>query len=404
MNRLSKSSNKVQENEVIFDEEDYDESDDVSIGSLFSSSDSDDNNDEFAKKTSEKVDVGSQNYVLIEYKQNPILQIKSSNIKSQSKRNLTMNSRQTSFVTKETQSLIVRKLPDSRCSTNEQSLMFKINNPQHPLRNKSTSYLLKPQGNIYRQNSNYVSIVKTSNNFISVNKNEFLTRNVNSQPKIKSPSRKIVLEYQKPKIIYTSPIERGTFGIVNKQIKTDFSSRPVYSRSPTKNSFEKSNNNNFGNIVIFKTPTNGTSVISKRIYNYSQYDKQTPKMLNTNVIEDPQINQLANKKNSIANLIKPENVEKKKIRVVTFLNDVEEKSPEVNFTYENAEKKYLFPYINFGNNAQRILHVKNNSILDQTKFLKIEPQNKMTPMELDFNLNSNSNYFLFNPSSVNKRF
>jgi hypothetical protein len=398
MNRLTKSSNKIQENEVIFDEEDYDESDDVSIGSLFSSSDSDDNDDGFAKKTSEKEDVGSQNYVLIEYKQNPILQVKSSNIISQSKRNLTLNSRQTSFFS--TQSSTVRKAPDLRCSTNEQNLMFKINKSQHPLRNKSTSYLLKPnpviQGNIYRQNSNYFSIVKTSNNVVSVNENEYLIRNGNSQQKIKSPSRKIVVEYPKPKIIYSSPIERGTLGIFNKQIKTDIFSRPIYSPSPTKNSFEKSNKSNFGNIVIFKTPSNSTSVISKRLYGYSRNDKQiTPNMLNTKSIEDPQINQLANKKNPIATLIKPENGEKKKIRVVTFLNDVEEKPPELNFTYENAEKKYLFPYINFGNNTQRILQVKNNSNLDQTKFLKIEPKNKVTPMELDLNLNSNSNYLLF---------
>ena len=41
---LKSRNNKTQIEEVIFDEEDYDESDDVSIGSLFSSSDSDDNN------------------------------------------------------------------------------------------------------------------------------------------------------------------------------------------------------------------------------------------------------------------------------------------------------------------------------------------------------------------------
>ena len=83
---LKSRNNKTEE--VIFDEEDYDESDDVSIGSLFSSTDSDEDN-EFTKKQSEKEEiVDSRNYVVIEYHQNPnnTIKIKSSNIENQKAR------------------------------------------------------------------------------------------------------------------------------------------------------------------------------------------------------------------------------------------------------------------------------------------------------------------------------
>jgi hypothetical protein len=418
---LKSKNNKTQIEEVIFDEEDYDESDDVSIGSLFSSTDSDDDNG-FTKQQSEIEDVvDSRNYVLIEYHQNSIntIKIKSSNIENRKARKLNdINSRENNFVSKETQSLIVSKVPYLR----DQSFMFKINNQQRPLRNKSSPYFLKGhpliQGNIYRQNSNYISVVKASNNLTPVNKNEYIVRNAKLEPKSSSPNKRVIAEYKKPELIYSNLVKSGKkIEINSRQSKTDYFTKQSFSRLQNNDAYERSSNKKSGSLVIIKTPiANGTSMISKRLNNNSQIDLKNEPYHSRNsqnkilLINSPEYQNPKNKI-FISNNIKPEAVEKKKIRVVTFLDeDSSNDTSELEFSYKNAEKKYLFPYINFGNHNQSYksqnLYKNNiNNLESETKFFKIESKNKVTPIDFESNLSSsNPNYFLYNTSSLNKRF
>ncbi len=417
---LKSRNNKTQIEEVIFDEEDYDESDDVSIGSLFSSTDSDEDN-EFTKKQSEKEEtVDSRNYVVIEYHQNPnnTIKIKSSNIENQKTRKFNdINSGENNFVSKETQSLIVRKAPYLR----DQSFMLKINNQQHPLRNKSSPYFLKGhpliQGNIYRQNSNYISVVKTSNNTTPANNNEYIIRNDKLAPKFSSPNKKVIVEYQKPELIYSNLAKSGKKVEINsRQSKTDYFTKQPFSRLQNNDAYEQSSYKKSGSLVIIKTPiANGTSIISKRLNNNSQIDlKNEPYHSRSSQNKILLINspEYQNPKNKIflSNNIKPEAVEKKKIRVVTFLDeDSSNDSPELAFSYKNAEKKYLFPYINFGTHdksykSQKLYKNDIDNLESETKFLKIESKNKVTPIGFESNRSSSNPNYLYNTSSVYKRF